>query len=191
VVTAMATRVGSTVDFEKLRPLDAAALVARVVELKSLRLGHIDATGPSDFAAFAKTMRGWEVSRPVAEHSFDENTKTLEVALTVGIRAFAEAEGSSEKEELAAVHACFLLDYKLTAEAPPQEGRRILFGGFAEINALHNAWPYFREIFQATTVRLGLPPVTLPTFRLPRDLGKPGPKRPSGVRRGRAGADHR
>lgn len=33
---------------------------------------------------------------------------------------------------------------------------------FAQVNAVMNAWPYWREFVQSTTSRLGLPPLTLP-----------------------------
>lgn len=37
---------------------------------------------------------------------------------------------------------------------------------FAEVNAVFNAWPYWREYIQSTFVRMNLPPVVLPVFRL-------------------------
>lgn len=37
---------------------------------------------------------------------------------------------------------------------------------FAEVNAIFNAWPYWREFIQSMFVRMNLPPVTLPVFRL-------------------------
>lgn len=43
---------------------------------------------------------------------------------------------------------------------------------FGRVNAVYNAWPYFREIVQNMTGRMDLPPLILPVFRIPR------PKRP-------------
>jgi preprotein translocase subunit SecB len=40
---------------------------------------------------------------------------------------------------------------------------------FAEVNAVHNAWPYWRELVQNVTVRMQLPPLILPLFRI-RDI---------------------
>lgn len=43
---------------------------------------------------------------------------------------------------------------------------------FAETNAVFNAWPYFREYVQSTTLRMGLPPLTVPLLKLDRG-GRP------------------
>ncbi len=39
---------------------------------------------------------------------------------------------------------------------------------FANINALYNAWPYWRELVQTTTARMGLPRLVVPVFRIAR-----------------------
>lgn len=39
---------------------------------------------------------------------------------------------------------------------------------FANVNGVYNAWPYWRELVQSITVRMGLPPIVLPVFRIPR-----------------------
>ena len=39
---------------------------------------------------------------------------------------------------------------------------------FAESSGLFSAWPYLREYVQSTTVRMGLPPIVIPTHRLGR-----------------------
>ncbi|MGC9454824.1 MAG: hypothetical protein ACP5HU_08150 [Phycisphaerae bacterium] len=37
---------------------------------------------------------------------------------------------------------------------------------FGKINGVYNAWPYWREFVHSTTVRMGLPPLIIPVFRL-------------------------
>ena len=39
---------------------------------------------------------------------------------------------------------------------------------FASINAVHNAWPYLRELIQSITGRMKLPPLTLPLLKVRR-----------------------
>jgi preprotein translocase subunit SecB len=47
---------------------------------------------------------------------------------------------------------------------------------FAKTNAVFNAWPYWREFVQSTTVRMGLPPLVTPVFRFPtQPPPTPGP----------------
>jgi preprotein translocase subunit SecB len=50
---------------------------------------------------------------------------------------------------------------------------------FAQTNAIFNVWPYWREFVQSVFTRMGLPPLTLPVFRLARETQKPAPKRTS------------
>jgi preprotein translocase subunit SecB len=37
---------------------------------------------------------------------------------------------------------------------------------FGQTNGVFNAWPYWREFVQSITTRMGLPPLTLPAYRL-------------------------
>ncbi len=65
-------------------------------------------------------------------------------------------------DELLRIEAVFLLHYRL----PSFEGlRKPNIMAFGEMNGLYNAWPYWREFVQATTVRMGLPALTIPVYR--------------------------
>ncbi|MCC5830871.1 MAG: hypothetical protein JJU36_15600 [Phycisphaeraceae bacterium] len=37
---------------------------------------------------------------------------------------------------------------------------------FAEVNAVYNVWPYWREYVQSTLARMGLPTITMPAYRI-------------------------
>ena len=64
--------------------------------------------------------------------------------------------------ELMRIVAMFMLQYRLSSF----EGlTKANFNAFGEMNGLYNAWPYWREFVQATTVRMGLPPFTIPVYR--------------------------
>lgn len=39
---------------------------------------------------------------------------------------------------------------------------------FGRANGVYNGWPYWREFVQNATTRMGLPPLVIPTFRLPK-----------------------
>ncbi|MBI2458591.1 MAG: hypothetical protein HYW08_08820 [candidate division NC10 bacterium] len=57
------------------------------------------------------------------------------------------------------------LSYRLSKEIEltPQQLR-----AFGKVNALYNAWPYWREIVQTTVARMGLPRLIVPVFRVAR-----------------------
>jgi hypothetical protein len=87
---------------------------------------------------------------------------------------YDEADG----EELLRIEAVFVLRYRI----PSFDGLRSKnIEAFGKLNGLYNAWPYWREFVQSTTVRMGLPALTIPVYRL-LDAPMP-PKRAS--RRGR------
>ena len=63
------------------------------------------------------------------------------------------------------VSAVLELSYRLSKEVEltPQQLR-----AFGKVNALYNAWPYWRELVQTTVARLGLPRLVVPVFRVAR-----------------------
>lgn len=74
-----------------------------------------------------------------------------------------------EDEEVLHIEATFQLDYRLPSFAGL---RKVNVEAFGELNGVFNVWPYWREFVQSTTVRMGLPPLTIPVHRLP---GAPAP----------------
>jgi len=61
------------------------------------------------------------------------------------------------------IDASFLLAYKIEDfEGLTQSG----FEQFANINGIYNAWPYWREFVQNTIIRMGLPSLSIPVFRI-------------------------
>lgn len=63
----------------------------------------------------------------------------------------------------------FLLIYKLKDfDGLTDESYR----SFAEVNAVFNVWPYWREYVQSVTVRMGLPSLTIPVFRISKSSDK-------------------
>lgn len=75
-----------------------------------------------------------------------------------------KAFGESKVQKTAVViEASFLLAYKIeNFEGLTQKG----FEQFANLNGIYNAWPYWREFVQNTIVRMGLPSLSIPVFRI-------------------------
>ncbi len=68
----------------------------------------------------------------------------------------------ADDEELLRIEAQFVLRYSM----PSFEGlKKANIAAFGKLNGLYNAWPYWREFVQSTTVRMGLPPLTVPVYR--------------------------
>lgn len=85
---------------------------------------------------------------------------------------FAVKEGGGQTP--VSITATFELHYRLPVELKPTSSELDEFGN---ANAVFNAWPYWREYLQSSLVRMGLPPFTLPVFRL--QARKPSKKKPN------------
>lgn len=134
-----------------------AIAVSDRVELEHVRLMHCNCDQtpiPSDGDL------GFEI-----EHSVEVETKANHVLVfaTFIFKAFRDNEKSCDV--FASIETTFLLSYSAdTLEGLEADN----FREFGEINGIYNAWPYWREFVQNTIVRMGLPTLTLPVFRLSR-----------------------
>ena len=64
---------------------------------------------------------------------------------------------------LVRITSTFELIYSLPEEVEPTPAE---INAFCKTNAMLNSWPYWREFVQNTIVRMNMPPLTLPLFRL-------------------------
>ena len=78
------------------------------------------------------------------------------------LKAFPSDKTSRDCD--AVIEAEFMLVYAVdTLQEVKQENLNV----FGQTNGIFNAWPYWREFVQSATARMGLPPLTLPAYRLP------------------------
>ena len=54
---------------------------------------------------------------------------------------------------------------------------------FGQVNAVFNAWPYWRELVQSSLARMSMPLLAVPVFRLPRNRTDAGAKQDEGRER--------
>ncbi len=166
--------------------LSLVAAVARVVEIAEVRLVYLEAKRPEAAEA------GSGAQSPLSiEQNFRADAKAEERALRVLAHfdlVLRGGEGASKKaQELVRLKAGFLLRYHLPAKHALSPAH---LEAFAQVNGAYNAWPYWRELVQSTFARMGLPPVTIPVFKVPR--GEPAAvDEPSGKGNGKGnGKDH-
>jgi hypothetical protein len=69
--------------------------------------------------------------------------------------------GSSDT--VVTIGVTFELKYSIQGDQPPTQKELAAFAG---TNAVFHAWPYWREFVQSMFLRMNLPPVLLPVFRL-------------------------
>lgn len=132
-----------------------AAQVARRVQIKSVDLVELNCrNNVSDIS---------EVKLAVA---IETNTSSVydagEGILAVNANCVMSA-GLRVAEPAIRIAATFALVYQLPMS---DEYTQDHYDAFGEINGLFNLWPYWRELVQNVTMRMGLPPLTLPVMRV-------------------------
>lgn len=152
--------------------LDLAREVGAHVVLRSitLRNAHIESNlDPLHVPSDVVMTQGYRSSFSQQEA---EGRKQL-VVLTdfkfsakVGAGADSDSESDEQSDrELVVLDATFQLIYSLPLELTVEEE---CYKHFAEINGPYNAWPYWRELVQSVTGRVGLAGITIPVFRPPK-----------------------
>jgi len=93
------------------------------------------------------------------EHFADK--KTIVVDLLCSLNAYYDEAESGEAP--LALKCTFRAHYVSESSAEVADDQLAAFG---KATATFNVWPYWREFVQTMTSRMGLPPLTLPFFRL-------------------------
>lgn len=92
----------------------------------------------------------------------DESRGVIVVVVEFHLSASVKEEECNQQPSLT-IGASFVLTYELdNFDGLTQEG----FDQFANLNGVYNAWPYWREFVQNMIGRMGLPPLTIPVFRI-------------------------
>ena len=157
---------------QALPAIDMAA-VARVstqAELRAIRLGFLHADIderrgeiPSDWSAHA--IMGLNVAADLDRDSRRRNLRCGFLAMYFpGTEPDNIETLPSPKDAPFELHAAFRLAYEIRdvdgiQDTDPQQ--------FAIVNGVLHAWPYWREIAQSTTVRMGLAPLLVGTQKVP------------------------
>jgi preprotein translocase subunit SecB len=136
--------------------LALTTLIASRVQIKSVRLLNARVNfNPSEISEGLMVKFGFD-----AEASKNENEKTISVRSKFQTSALKEEE-PDVKKTLVRIQGEYELEYSIDSfdKIKPENIK-----AFGEMNGVYNAWPYWREFVQSITVRMGLPPLTLPVM---------------------------
>jgi hypothetical protein len=142
--------------------LDRAGLVARQAQLESVTLSRATVESRVDPLAPLPALRveqGYRAgyTRP------DEHPSHVYVAVEFQLSA-AGAAGSEPEPDVVTLHAEYLLVYAVQGDEDlPDDALE----HFADLNGSYNAWPYWRELVQTVTGRVGLSAIVIPVYRPP------------------------
>ncbi len=159
-------RYGRFVEIVELRNV----YLERIVADRSALDSHLQEDRPS----LRVTVEDSEDIRAVSSTGFQISVRvSVEVARAGG--GTAEAGGSPAA--VAAVDCVFVLEYTFQSaeslnefvageDAAQSSDLRQLVELFARRNVRVNVWPYAREAIHSTTLRMGLPPLVLPLYKV-------------------------
>jgi hypothetical protein len=147
-------------------PIELAVPVSRRVAIQSIVLADCRAKR-SPQANLAR--EGLRFNCNIAGIKFGKEPNSNRFIVNASFSAIAEVREEKEAEEEKPhadpdliVEASFILIYSVDSFDGLDEKN---IEAFAVTNGVFNAWPYWREFVQNTTVRMGLSPLTIPVFR--------------------------
>jgi hypothetical protein len=98
-----------------------------------------------------------------ATTSTDMEGAEFRVRAEIDAAAGGEGEGASHDAAPVQIRAVYILRYRVPGDITPSKRDLSLF---AETNAVLNIWPYWRQLVHDMSVRMELPPILLPLFRV-------------------------
>ena len=133
--------------------------IVSVVEIEDVRLCEASCRSlarPSELAEMIGVKPSHGVS--VIKEPGDDGLLLIHTEFLLEIRA-EDHDGELQAE----IRGLFELSYRI-----PEEERFSpdVFEAFGQFNAVFNAWPYWRELVQASLARMSMPVLTVPVYRV-------------------------
>ena len=160
--------------------IDLSRIIS-VIEIESVRLRKANcrsAVHPSETADAINVKASCKAA--VVKEPGEDGSLRIETTFTMEVRS-----ASDEEKLQAEILGTFELSYKVPDDESFSSEELDAFG---QGNAVFNAWPYWRELVQASLARMSMPLLTVPVFRLPRNRTDDGAEQDEGRerRKGRA-----
>ena len=142
--------------------MEMAYPVALAVQLRNILVDECSARRTSQgFTDFERTRIETRINE--AGIGLPEGEKMFNVFLRFSLKVYATDNGQKAEEPAVEIECRFVIEYFL----PSMEGLLIenlkAFGG---TSGVFSAWPYWREFVHSTSLRLSVPPIILPTYRI-------------------------
>jgi preprotein translocase subunit SecB len=137
---------------------DLAWPVAQVVNLRQILVEDLHAERSS---VTSTKVEGGTVSQNIDSVEFGRHV--TEERLVVGIRFVLEAAKKEEADTITKISCKFILLYDVPGiKGFPDDA----LAAFAQTTGVFNVWPYWRELVHSMSLRMAIPPVVLPSYRI-------------------------
>lgn len=132
----------------------------QTAQIASIRLERVSARCEVE-SADALPTRHLHIQFTTA--STDMDGSEFRVRAEIDAAAGGEGERTAHEAAPVQIRAVYILRYRVPESVKPSKRELSLF---AETNAVLNIWPYWRQLVQDMSVRMELPPILLPLFRV-------------------------
>ncbi len=140
---------------DRLRHVEEVASQIDIVDVCMLTSKCQRPANPDKLAKQANAQHHTEVH-------YDSSNRCIRVIAQFRFEVL-DADVNQNTENALLVEASYGLLYTLKNDQGVNYEKAKAFG---EVNGVYNAWPFWREYVYTTLARMGLPPVTLPVFRI-------------------------
>ena len=134
--------------------------IVSVVQIEDVRLREAScrsAVRPSEVSPKLVAHPSWDVS--ITKTPDDDGALLISADFRLDVRTADKDEEMPQAE----VRGLFELSYRLPAA---ERFSAHELEEFARLNAVFNAWPYWRELVQASLTRMSMPVLTVPVYRV-------------------------
>ncbi|WP_417746326.1 hypothetical protein [Rosistilla oblonga] len=146
---AVVAEQSETKQSENMREL--AVPVSQKVQIVDVKVNAVSAKKLSSQVSEASEVTVEFQCKTIAEDSL--------VRVTVNAEVYVTDDADQRFLEVISEH-------ELLYSTPPNEYfAENNLEAFGTLNGMYNLWPYLRELVQSMTIRIGMPPLTLPVFR--------------------------
>ncbi len=153
----MAKKSTKKIEPKKRSNLNLAAAVSDKISIETVRLVNSNCFQSPDAS---KGRHSLAIDCNV-KFDVDKKKKLILVFPTFKLKAIPSGENKKAFDLF--IEATFVLIYSAKSLTSLKSDN---FKAFSNTNGIYNAWPYWREFVQNTIARMGLPPLTIPVFRL-------------------------
>jgi hypothetical protein len=141
-------------------PINVASIVASQVTIETVVLSESRTKRTPDFGV---DQHRFEFASTIERINFGIEREKKKVFIVPSFSIRRQIEGKLDPDDSLIIDATFVLIYSLVS-VEGIEDRHI--DAFAATSGIYNAWPYWREFVQNTSVRMGMTAIVIPPFRL-------------------------
>lgn len=159
-------RTGSrrSVDKEARNPRELILEVTKNLNLRDIWLysSHFDRPGEGSNESYSEVLQEHKRFVQYTDYEIDEQgqmARLLDISVGLGVRARAASRDSDEPLVLHVIEANYVVRYQVIGDVT-DDGIK----AFAEFNAIHNVWPFWRHHVFETLEKARLPHLDIPLF---------------------------